>query len=131
MAGPSVAYKVRSRRPVVQIRRAAGPIDRDASCSVNLEATSVGALPACNAAAKGEIGLVTAGDGGLPDSLLLLQRLPLGHDELLAQQCVLCHERSPSAEQIGGESCQEPHEIVHAAATACGLAGRGCVCKTP
>jgi toxin HigB-1 len=43
--------------------------------------------------------------------------LPLGHDQLLAPQRVsaqrvLGDERSPSAKQIGGMTCEGPHEIV-------------------
>jgi hypothetical protein len=39
--------------------------------------------------------------------------LSLGHDELLAEQTVLGDERSPTTEQIGGETGQEPNEISH------------------
>jgi hypothetical protein len=39
--------------------------------------------------------------------------LPLGHDELLAEQAVLGDERGSSTEQIGGETGKEPSEISH------------------
>jgi hypothetical protein len=43
----------------------------------------------------------------------LAGQLSLRHDELLAQQRVLRDERRPSAKQVGGDTCEEPHNIVH------------------